>query len=69
MSTNKRNTGPIDGWDGLAEAMAKKCTVQYGQCESCLNKIGTHKCKAFGDRPIHYASALTKLKCPERKEQ
>lgn len=69
LNTRKKRNEPIDGWDGLAKTMAKKCTVQHSQCEACLNKIGTHVCKIFGERPMKYASALTNLQCPNREEK
>lgn len=65
MATRKQY---YDGWDGLAEEMAKHSTVQHSQCKTCDNQIGTHKCKVFGERPDQYASAIAKIQCPGRKE-
>ena len=69
VNTKKHEGDFIDGWVGMADAIAKASKVQHSQCRECKNKIGTHACKIFGIRPRDYASALTKVQCPERKEK
>ena len=66
MSTRGKNNS-IDGWAGMAEELAKNSNVTKSQCSDCLNKVGTHACKEFGERPNMYASVLANVKCPERK--
>lgn len=56
-----------DGWEGLAGDMAKQCKVTHSQCKTCENKIGTHTCTIFGERPYIYSSALAKVPCPNKK--
>lgn len=63
----KRNNEYVDGWSGLADEMAKQCKVTHTQCKECENKVGTSKCKVFGERPYKYSSVLAKVPCPERK--
>ena len=67
MST--KNKKYYDGWEGLAEEMNKQCKVTHTQCKDCENKIGTSKCKVFGERPDKYSSVLANVKCPNRKEK
>lgn len=67
MATKNSKPQYVDGWDGMAKIMAKHSTVQHSQCKECENKIGTHKCKVFGERPDQYASVLANVQCPERK--
>ena len=68
MSTTKSsNKDYYDGWSGLAKEMANHCKVTHSQCKDCLNKIGTSKCKIFGERPDKYSSPLAKVSCPKRK--
>lgn len=69
MSTKNNKQEYYDGWDGLAEDMAKKNKVTHSQCKNCLNKVGTHVCKIFGERPDKYSSVLANVQCPERREK
>ena len=68
MATRKDEPRYVDGWDGMAKEMAKHATIRHSQCKTCANKIGTHKCKIFGERPDQYASVLANVQCHERKE-
>ena len=71
MSTKNQNEEQyVDGWDNqeIIKAMAKS-KVTHSQCRNCLNKIGTHACKIFGQRPYQYSSPLANVKCPKRKEK
>lgn len=45
----------------------RKGKVTHSQCKFCLNKIGTHACKKFGERPDQYSNPLAKVQCPEMK--
>jgi len=67
IGTGRNEPQYIDGWDGMAKEMAKHATIKRSQCRECENKIGTHKCKVFGERPDQYASVLANVQCPERK--
>ena len=67
MSTKNSRQEYYDGWAGLADEMAKQCKVQRSQCGDCENKIGTHACKVFGERPYKYSSVLANVPCPNRE--
>ena len=71
MSTrkNKNDDMYIDDWGGLAEAMDKACKVIESQCVNCKNKIGTSKCKIFGERPQKYAFVTANVPCPKKEAQ
>lgn len=66
MSTKKSDF--YDGYEGLEKEMAKS-KVTHSQCVGCTFSSGFDECKVFGKRPYKYASALAKVKCPEREEK
>lgn len=68
MST-KKNSGPIDGWAGMAEEIAKNSKATLSQCVGCKREIGTHACEIYGEKPYEYASVIANVKCPARKEK
>lgn len=70
MSTKNSKQEYYDGYDNpeIIKALAKG-KVTHSQCKFCLNKIGTHACKKFGERPEQYSNPLAKVECPERKVQ
>lgn len=66
MGTKKSDF--YDGYEGLENEMAKS-KVTLSQCADCKNSSGFDECDVFGKKPYKYASALAKVKCPERKEK
>ena len=66
MST-RRNSGPIDGWDGMASEIAKHSKATLSQCVGCKHEIGTQACVIYGEKPYEYSSVLLNVKCPAKK--
>lgn len=66
MSIEKGKQDYYDGFEGLEKEMAKS-KVELSQCVGCENNVGFDTCKYFKNKPYEYASALAKVRCPERK--
>ena len=63
----KKREEYYDGWEGLADLINKTSTVKQSQCATCKNKIGTSKCKIFGERPYQYGSTFANVSCPKKE--
>lgn len=68
MATKNNEQEYYDGYDNpeIIKALWKG-KVTHSQCKFCLNKIGTHDCKIFGERPDQYSNPLAKVPCPKRE--